>query len=87
MVILQQRQQQQQQMMLQGQGQPGMMGVVQQGMPPQGPPGNMPAMSQPQQQSLFMDDFDLMWGRADAMEFMCWNVIIKSASHSKPMTN
>ena len=60
MVILQQRQQQQQQMMLQGQGQPGMMGVVQQGMPPQGPPGNMPAMSQPQQQSLFMDDFDLM---------------------------
>ena len=45
-------------MMLQGQGQPGMM--VQQGMP-QGPPGNMPPMSQPQQQNIFMDDFDLMW--------------------------
>ena len=43
----------------QGQGQPGMMGVVQQGMP-QGPPGNMPPMSQPQQQNLFMDDFDIM---------------------------
>lgn len=55
----QQQQQQQQQMMLQGQGQPGMM--VQQGMPQGPPPGNMPPMSQqPQQQNIFMDDFDLM---------------------------
>lgn len=45
---------------MQGQGQPpGMMGGGQQGMPGQGPAGMGTQMSQPQQQNLLFDDFDL----------------------------